>query len=388
LVVAIAAAVLTSAGVANAQASVSVVYSFGGPAPNGLRPFAGLIQASDGTLYGTTYDGGYAYGTVFQLAPDGSSIAFPWIFSGTDGANPYAGVIQGANGMLYGTTYQGGNDNAGTVFQMAPDGSSFTRLWSFTAKSDGSHLRAPLIQGSDGMLYGTAEEGGATGYGTIFQVAPDGSSFTVLWNFGGGFDNGLRPLAGLIQGADGMLYGTTYQGGAGGLGTVFRIATDGSGFALLHSFTGGDDGQSPEAGLIQGGDGTLYGTTFGYGSSTVFQIAPDGTNFATLHTFTGPDGLHPDAPLILAADGMLYGTTSSGGTNNNQGTIFRLAPDGSNFTVLWLFFGSPLDGNNPNAGLLQAMDGTFYGTTSYGGANYYFGTVFQMTLTSSPTGLR
>src|SRR5712692_9665142 len=129
-------------------------------------------------------------------------------------------------------------------------------------EADGSQPVAGLLLGFDGMLYGTTRFGGLGHRGTVFQMAPDGSGFAVLHSFTGGTADGERPVAGLIQGPDGTLYGTTELGGSSSAGTIFQLAPNGSGFGILHSFTGGaEDGQYPVAGLIQGSDGTLYGTT-------------------------------------------------------------------------------------------------------------------------------
>jgi uncharacterized repeat protein (TIGR03803 family) len=326
------------------------------------------------------------------MAPDGSGFTLLHSFIVTDGAHPYAGLIQGPDGTLYGTTYQGGSRGLGTIFRMAPDGSGFTLLHSFTGGvTDGAHPYAGLIQDPDGTLYGTTYNGGSGDLGTIFRMAPDGSGFTLLHSFTGGATDGLYPFAGLIQGPDGTLYGTTYNGGGPfNAGTIFQIAPDGSVFTLLYSFTGGStDGAGPYAGLIQGPDGTLYGTTFAGGASnagTIFQIAPDGSGFTLLHGFTGgaTDGLYPFAGLIQGPDGTLYGTTFYGGSSN-RGTIFQIAPDGSGFTLLHSF--TLTDGAQPRAGLIQSPDGTLYGTTS-AGPPFYPGVVFQLTFSLGPAATR
>jgi uncharacterized repeat protein (TIGR03803 family) len=391
LAAAITTGVLASASVANAQPGFAILHSFTGSPTDGALPYAGLIQGPDGTLYGTTFSGGdfNSPGTVFQMAPDGSGFTILHSFAGSpnDGAGPYAGLIQGPDGTLYGTTYGGGGgaNSVGTVFKMAPDGSGFTILRKFTVSpNDGAEPYASLIQGPDGTLYGTTLYGGTNDAGTVFQMAPDGSGFTVLHSFTGPTD-GAAPYAGLIQGPDGTLYGTTYDGGANGGGTVFQMAPDGSGFTVLHSFTGPTDGARPYAGLIQGPDRTLYGTTFyggTYGAGTIFQMAPDGSGFTVLYSFTGvTDGAGPYAGLIQGPDGTLYGTTYYGGGANNGGTVFQMAPDGSGFTVLHSFAGYTTDGAGPYAGLIQGTDGKLYGTTLSGGNSLSArGVVFQLTL--------
>jgi uncharacterized repeat protein (TIGR03803 family) len=356
--------VLAWPGGTHAQAPYAVLHTF--TDPDGLDPSdgLGLIQGPDGTLYGTTLIGGAGRGgTVFQMAPDGSGFALLHTFTGgtDDGANPEGGLLQGPDGTLYGTTTGGGDANRGTVYQVAPDGSGYALLHSFTGP-DGASPLSNVIQGPDGTLYGTTRFGGAANGGTVFQMAPDGSGFALLHCFSGSDGNDLR--AGLIQAADGTLYGTTVGGGDAGRGTVFQMAPDGSGFTLLHSFTGGTvDGAIPQGGLLQGPDGTLYGTTFRGGDAnlgTVYQMAPDGSGFALLYSFTGPDGASPLSNVIQGPDGTLYGTTLFGGALGG-GTVFRMAPDGSGFTLLHCF---PPTTVQPTAGLIQGLDGTLYGTTS------------------------
>jgi uncharacterized repeat protein (TIGR03803 family) len=399
---AIAAGVLASATSAYAQAGYAVLYSFcptAGCETDGSQPLAGLLQGSDGTLYGTTRFGGLAHrGAIFQMASDGSSFALLHSFTGgaDDGERPAAGLIQGPDGTLYGTTQLGGSSSAGTIFQLAPDGSGFAVMHSFTGGADdGEWPVAGLIQGPDGTLYGTTQIGGVgpcavgAGCGTVFQIAPDGSGYAVLHRFTGSATDGSQPLAGLIQGPDGTLYGTTVAGGVRDAGTIFQVAPDGSGFALLHSFTLGEaDGDQPAGGLIQGLDGTLYGTTAGGGCcnlGTVFQIAPDGSGYGVLLSFTGfPGPIYPQAGLVQGLDGTLYGTSANGGSSAS-GTVFHVAPDGSGFAVLHSFVVDGADGRTPFAGLIQGPDGTLYGTTFAGGA-FGNGAVFQLAPSpSAPT---
>ena len=373
--------------------SFGVVHNFTGA--DGASPLAGLVQDSNGTLYGMTNTGGsVAQGTIFKMAPHGSSFTVLHNFTGgaTDGANPHGGLIRGADGALYGATTNGGASNLGAIFKIATDGSGLTVLYSFAGGStDGASPYGGLIQGPDGTVYGTTRVGGSDNLGTVFRIAPDGSGFTILHNFTGGVIDGATPNSSLIQGPDGTLYGTTVIGGSeGNSGTIFKIAPDGSGFTVLRSFTGGStDGANPFGSLIVGRDGKLYGTTRLGGSAnlgTVFQIAPDGSGFTILHNFIGnpTDGAHPYAGLIQASDGTLYGTTINGGTNRVVGTIFQLAPDGSTYSVRHIFDVNAADGALPFAGLLQAPDGTLYGTTSLGGANSN-GIVFQLGL-EKPSG--
>jgi uncharacterized repeat protein (TIGR03803 family) len=368
---AISLGVIASFGIADAQTSYEVLHDFTGGPTDGENPSAGVIGATDGNLYGTTYWGGggdvglicdgIGCGTVFEITAEGAvTIVHAFAGSDTTGApHPDGGLVQGTDGFLYGTTVFGGGS------------------------------------GCEGI-----------GCGTVFRVATDGSGFVVLHTFMGAPTDGANPSGALIQAMDGFLYGTTESGGgstcgaSGGCGTIFRMATDGSGYAVLHAFMGGSaDGTFP-SGLIQATNGLLFGTTAKGGSSacnapegcgTLFRIAPDGTGYSVLHTFRGDsaaDGVGPGTPPIQATDGSLYGTTEFGGSsgcfmNEGCGTIFTLTPDGNGYAILHTFTGGLTDGESPLA-LLQTTDGNFYGTTNLGGSAGA-GVVFRLTIGSPPS---
>jgi uncharacterized repeat protein (TIGR03803 family) len=295
----------------------SVFYSFAS------IPYSGLVQSSDGNIYGTTASGGTSgRGTVFKITPSGTqSVLYSFPAGSSD---PYTGLIQGSDGNFYGTTGAGGTNDDGTVFKITPSGTE-TVLHVFPKTgSDGETPYAGVIQGSDGNLYGTTYFGGANGLGTVFKVTPGGTE-TVLYSFAAGND-GEHPYAGVTQGSDGNFYGTTYQGGTSGLGTVFKITPSGT-ETVLYSFAGSSDGANPEAGLIQGTDGNFYGTTLQGGAGglgTVFKITPSGAE-TVLHAFAGSsDGANPSANLVQGSDGTLYGSTGAGGTKG-FGTFFKVA---------------------------------------------------------------
>jgi uncharacterized repeat protein (TIGR03803 family) len=300
-----------------------------------------------------------------------------WSFGGTgDGASPQAGLIQASDGNFYGTTTGGGAaNNAGTAFKLTPAGVE-TVIWSFGGTSnDGANPATGLIQASDGNFYGTTTNGGIHGSGTVFKLTSAGVE-SVLWSFGGAGD-GANPQAGLIQASDGNFYGTTKGGGTHGYGTVFKLTPAGV-ETVLWSFGGTGDGAWPFASLIQASDGSFYGTTNIGGANnagTVFKLTPAGVA-TVLWSFGGAsDGASPWAGLIQATDRNFYGTTQGGGVNNT-GTIFRLTPSGAE-TVLHSFGRNDTsDGTNPFAGLIQATDGNLYGTTIGGGTNLK-GTVFK-----------
>jgi uncharacterized repeat protein (TIGR03803 family) len=308
-------------------------------------------------------------------------------FNGKHGAYPTATLIQGTDGNLYGTTQSGGASSScnigavpgcGTVFKINPTGRLET-VHSFDS-TDGSNPYAGLVQTADGNLYGTTSGGGANGYGTVFEITPSGT-LTTLHSFDGRY--GASPYGGLVQAAGGDFYGTTSGVGAHNAGTVFRITPDGA-LTTLHSFHV-TDGARPYAGLVQGASGDFYGTTlFGGGVvGTVFKITPSGT-LTTLQIFGTLDGLagaHPSAGLVQAASGDFYGTARFGG-EHSHGTVFKITAGGM-LTPLHSFGGG--DSANPDAGLVLATDGNLYGTTYGGGGG--FGTVFKITPSGTLTTL-
>jgi uncharacterized repeat protein (TIGR03803 family) len=206
-----------------------------------------------------------------------TTVLYAFAGGSTDGATPEGGLVQGSDGNLYGMTVVGGAHNDGVVFKIAPSTGVETVVYSFAGGTDGANPYAGLIQGSDGNLYGTTGAGGASDGGTVFKIAPGTGAESIVYSFAGGSADGASPFAGLIQGSDGNLYGTTYYGGASGVGTVFKIVPGTGAENVVYSFAGGSaDGASTGAGLIQGSDGNLYGTTRAGGA------AGDGTVFETL----------------------------------------------------------------------------------------------------------
>jgi uncharacterized repeat protein (TIGR03803 family) len=377
----------------------TTLHSFDGT--DGTSPVAGLVQATNGDLYGTTADGGAnGGGTVFKISL-GSTLTSLYSFcahSGcTDGSSPQAVLVQDTNGDFYGTTLSGGTrldalgSAAGTVFKITPSG-VLTTLHDFCAQAgcqDGESPWAGLVQATNRDLYGTTGGGGASGPGTVFKIVPGGTLMT-LHSFDS--EDGASPLAALVQAPNGDLYGTTYLGGAHGGGTVFEITPSGA-LSTLYNFcaqTGCTDGKYPSAGLVQAASGDFYGTTQeggANGAGTVFKITPSGT-LMTLHSFCAlglpcTDGQTPSAGLIQATNGDFYGTTFGGGTNGSYGTIFKITPRGA-LTTLYSFCSQSrcADGANPQMGLVQATDGDFYGTTFAGGAGS--GTVFSLSVGLSP----
>lgn len=238
-------------------------------------------------------------------------------------------------------------------------------LKSFTSADGASYPLGGLIQDANGVLYG-ATPGSPVDGGTVFAINPDGTGFKVLHHFGSSANDATNPAAPLMLGLDGAIYGTS-SGGSNGAGAIFTLRPDGSGYKVLYSFGSVlQDGAMPQPPLVQSADGTLYGATSSGGTTnmgTVFALAPDGTRSRLLHSFRGPpgDGSDPGAGLIRGKDGALYGTTMLGGTNTTHfwGSVFRLNIDGSGFELLHSFGGD--NGVNPRGVLYQGSDGALYG---------------------------
>ncbi|MGA2190618.1 MAG: choice-of-anchor tandem repeat GloVer-containing protein [Steroidobacteraceae bacterium] len=402
---------LTMAPVANA-AKLKVLHSFD-ETVDGSQPIAGLIQGTDGSFYGTASEGGAnSNGTVFQITPGGTlSVIYSFceLASCADGAQPSGALIFGSDGNLYGTTAAGGANNEGTVFELTLGG-TLTVLYSFCSQvgcADGAQPIAALVQGVDENLYGTTSAGGSSpspGYGTVFQLIPNGTLSTLNTLHSFGMTDGDFPGAPLIQAADGNFYGTTQAGGAGtvkkpeGHGTVFQI-TPGGGFTNLYTFCPGKGkctlGAQPISGLVPGSDGNFYGTTATGGSykncangcGTVFEVTSGGA-LTSLVKFDSDDGDYPVGGLVQAADGSLYGTTAQGGAVSFSvceygcGTVFEVTTEAKLKTLATFDI---TDGDFPCATLLLA-DETLYGTTQAGGVKEGKpGTVFKVAPVATST---
>jgi uncharacterized repeat protein (TIGR03803 family) len=312
-------------------------------------------------------------------------------FDNSNGASPVASLIQAADGNLYGTTLYGGSSNGmcgsgcGTVFKIAPSG-VLTTLYNFCSQpncTDGYQPVAALVQGNDGNLYGTTLLGGATDRGTIFRVTP-GGTLTTIHSFcsAAGCEDGYESGNPLVLASDGNFYGTA-GGGTAFVGVVFKI-TPGGTLTTLYNFCSLPncaDGKYPNA-LVEGTDGNYYGTTLKGGSTldggTFFKITPGGAlttlyNFCSLPNCT--DGSLPMVGLVQGTDGSFYGTTFYGGSFG-EGTIFRITPSGTLTTLRSLDLST--DGSPSTGSLIQATDGNFYGTTFTGGPDHT-GAAFRIT---------
>lgn len=360
---------------------------------NGAYPYGTLVQGLDGNFYGTTAEGGRqkcvgGCGTVFKITPEGA-LSTLHSFIGTDGGYPVAGLVLATNGNFYGSTNgtspQATNSSAnGYYYEIAPGG-ALTNL-------QGGGSLVPLMQDTvDGRFYGTTGHLGGPYGGTVFALTT-GGAMTLLHTFCQikNCPDGANPVAPLAENTDNFLYGTTYYGGndttlCESCGTVYKIGTKGA-LAIVHKFDG-TDGEWPAAGLLHASDGNFYGTTTAggpYGRGTVFEITPEGA-LTTLYSFCSQgvpstDGYNPTAGLVEATDGNFYGTTEYGANQNcpnGCGTVFQLTPEGSLATVHSF---DKTDGGYAQGGLVQGTDGNLYGTTTGFVGQHMYGTVFKLSL--------
>jgi len=303
----------------------------------GASSYAELMQASDGNLYGTTFVGGEkGLGVIFRVTLAGEYKVLRSLGqTKVDAQRPYAGLVQAPDGNLYGSTLRGGVNDKGTLFRITLDG-TYTVLHSFDG-NDGENPEGTLIVGPDGNLYGTTLQGGSSGRGSVYRTTTDGT-VTTLYSFPSlsAFSTlglainatGANPRAGLLLSTDGNYYGTAYQGGANGYGTFFRMTPTGE-VTVLHAFTGPLAGAGfPLSSVTQDAAGNFYGTTEHGGSinqGAAWRVSPSG-QFSLLHSFIGSpiDGNTPYASLVVL-DGYLYGVTSSD-LLVGSGAIFKLDP--------------------------------------------------------------
>ena len=340
----------------------------------GYAPKAGLLKGSDGLLYGSTRLGlptvAFTTGTTYRMAFDGTGFMILHRFGvytetnvngnpkNADGAYPESALIEGSDGYLYGVTRAGGTNGTGVVFRQP---------------------RQP-VDNSDFLVLHH--------FGPVTSLATD----SVVKNIGGS-----SPVGSLVQAPDGYLYGTAAVGGVSGRGTLFRIQMDGTGFEVMHEFTDlssaspplNVDGAVPLAGLMNGQDGLLYGVASAGGANgvgTLFSLDPNSRLFTVLHDFDAPNGANPSAALILGSDLLrLYGVTGTGGTDSSGattslGTIYSIARDGTGFSKHYSFDGN--EGSGPNGPLLQIDATTFVGITAARGKCNQ-GTLFQYSSTGA-----
>ncbi len=374
-----AGAILSVVPVSAVGTKLSTLYSFTG-GTDGSSP-NGLADGRDGYLYGTTQLGGsFHNGSAFKIGTNGGFIMLV-SFDQTNGAFPLAGLVLSTNRNFYGTTSAGGASGAGTVLAMTPAGEA-SILHEFTGGNDGGSPATALIQGTDGGFYGATQNGGANGLGTIFRIT-SGGTLGTLHAFVGGAE-ASSPAGALLELSHGTFYGTSASGGTSNQGSVFRLIPGGA-LTTLYSFTGGMDGYHPVGSLVLGDDGALYGAT-SYNTirgfafyGTLFNLSTNGA-LQTLYALNFTDGSYPAAGLVLSSDGNFYGTTEQGGAAD-YGTVFRMTPGGVVSTLVE--FDGFNDGANPVTALTEGSDGNLYGTTSAGGPGGH-GTIFRLSFSGAP----
>jgi uncharacterized repeat protein (TIGR03803 family) len=364
-----------------------VIYNFTGKGSDGASPYGGPTLDQSGNLYGTTYAGGtYGSGNVYRLSPTGSSWTYTTLYSfkaGADGVGPaFGSLVIGADRLLFGTTEGGGY--FGTDFAICACPGREVQIHSFGMGTDGAQPIGGVVLDSAGNFYGTTSLGGAYGNGTVFEEKRSGRSWSEisLYSFTGGND-GTNPPAGVTLDAHGNLYGTTSLGGANGVGVVYELSPSGSGWAqtVLYTFQGLTDGQNPVGGVVLDDAGNLYGTTFDggiNGGGTVYELSPSGKGwtFTVLYSFTGGYG-GPYNKLTIAK-GNIYGSTEADGANG-FGSVFKLTPanGGWTFTDLHDFAGGS-DGAALYGSVAVDSAGDVFGTTNEGGSDNQ-GLVFEIT---------
>ncbi len=411
--------------------TLSILHSFNiGVDAGGYYPHSGVTEGGDGKLYGTTYNGGAnGVGTVYSLSKDGVTFTDVHDFSGyADGGYPEWQLTKSSSGDFYSVTFGGGASNDGTLYKISSTGVYSTLytfdgnvgqypVWQPIIAADGKLYGATLAggsnslgyagagivykydltantisvfsnfdgingfspnaitQGTDKHFYGTSQYGGVTsaeagfsyGNGSAFKIGSTGA-ISLLYSFY--IHTGYYPYGRIVQGPDGQFYGTTYYGGYYDHGTIYKINANGN-VTILHHFNNAQplyEGNYPQAELIVGKDGSLYGASFNgglYGYGTIFKISTSGA-FTILYNLKNSQGTNIVAPLLQGTDGNFYGVCSNGGANG-RGTIFKLA--GTKMTILHQFTNANGQATYPQFGLAQDMTGNLYGATYYGGAN-------------------
>ncbi len=383
--------------------SYRVIHNFTG-GQDGANPYTGLTIDAAGALYGTAFNGGgNQFGTIFSLTNSGTGWVLKPLYAfagGDDGANPVAAVVIGPDGALYGSTSAGGGGpctgrsrGCGTVFSLRPPSRAPASIifdWSSTilfrfSGSDGSFPEGELTFDSAGNIYGTTEGGGSADWGLIYSLTrSNGWTQDILYQAQGDGD-GEFPWGGAVFDSSGNLYGVFLENGPYNYGAVYKLTPSGSGWteSTVHGFTfHGNDGASPQGGLIQDSSGNLIGTTVHSptGGGTVFEMTPsgDGWSYNFLYGFSGGIDLGPYDRLLMDAAGNLYGTTFGDG-QYGYGSVFKLTRSGSGWTYRSLHdFTGGSDGANPMCRLVFDSSGNLYGTAS-GGGTHGQGVIYQIT---------
>lgn len=299
----------------------TVLHSFNNT--DGAGPVSGLTLGSDGSLYGTAYGGGKSSGTIYKITPDGTLTVLYDFLNGNDGSFPISAPVEGQDGNLYGVTAYANNMPGDAMYRISPNG-AFKTLYTAnrTAAATLGARGSNLIAGSDGNFYGTTFAGGANNMGTVYKLTPAGT-VTALHSFDGYHGSVAYSL---IQASDGNLYGTCSEGvgytGPSGFGIIYKLTLAGD-YTVIHTFDG-NNGSAPVATVIEGSDGNLYGVTRGgTGGGVIYRLAKDGSNFAVLHRFKAGEAGLDTIPLVQNTDGCFYGDSYVGGSKLT-GLVYKL----------------------------------------------------------------
>ncbi|HEX3651693.1 MAG TPA: choice-of-anchor tandem repeat GloVer-containing protein [Rhizomicrobium sp.] len=364
----------------------TVVHSFVGGSNDGAGPLGGVAPAGGGSLYVATDGGGSSSkGTLALIRKDGTSQVLHSFTGGSDGQNADGAPVKWPlDGNLYGTTQFGGASGCGTIYKYTPGSGAYQQIYAAGCAPASAFPFAGLSEvnyNGDDFLLGTGYNGGVNDDGALFFVTSGSAGSSCTSSFSS--TSGSNPFAGIIQPTKNALYDytVTTAGGSHNLGALVSISNTDCTATVLHNFAGGNDGAAPYGTLLYYKN-ALYGTTSaggGPGLGTVFKVNPDGSNYTVLHAFQGifqnSDGSFPHSGLTLnKTDGMLYGTTINGGNSNDLGTVFKINPRSGTETVVHAFSGS--DGAHPY-GNLYVKKGAIYGTTVAGGASN-LGVVFKL----------
>lgn len=357
----------------------SVVVKFHFDGTNGRNPFGNLMQASNGKLYGMTYQGGTTNdGVLFEYNPANDSFYKRHDFDGTNtGRNPFGSFMQASNGLLYALTYQGGSNNLGIMFSFNLSNNSLTKLLDFTGTVTGSNPYSTPVQAADGHLYAMAYLGGTNNLGTLFQYNIAGDTLIKKLDFNGS-GNGRNPFGNLIVASNGRLYGEMPYGGSANSGLIFDFNTGSSTYTKLYDFSGGSQGRLPFGSLFQASNQKFYGLSYQGGinnSGVLFEFDPSGNIYTKKVDFgSAINGSNPYGNLMLSNDLQLYGMTYQGGSSN-AGVLFTLDPVSKTFSKKVDFVPGSL-GKNTYGSLIQASNGKFYGMLYQGGV-YDYGTIIE-----------
>jgi len=321
---------------------------------DGDAPYSGMVRGANGLFYGvTSYNGSNNYGTLFAFNPLTLQFSKLHDFNGIDGGQPVGSLTMGSNGKLYGLALAAGT---GSIYSFDPATRLYRKLYVFN-KNEGEGLYGSLTQAADGKLYGLTFSGGgsdpdAPGLGTLFVFDPNNHSFKKLLSFDG--SNGANPFGSLVLGTNNKLYGTTHNGGVHDAGVLFSFDPQTAKYTKLYDFDG-TNGANPYSNLLQASDGLLYGTTKEggkRGAGTVFSFDPAQSAFKKLHEFEFIDGADPSGSLIEASNKMLYGTTEHGG-KNNLGVLYEIDPKAQMVKAMQEYDGT--NGRSPHYGALVEM---------------------------------